>query len=158
MSVTVTSQTDTAMPDEDNQTPPCEVFDTEVWDDPAVCNACFERIRADSGLAAAGEHGHQVEEHDPHGAIRSYPETVFCGECGSESGVARDVPMSRRNALQAARALVARLENADIPVDGRAVREFVRECKTRDELQGRDTEIFRRATAFGVRRARQSDD
>lgn len=79
---------------------------------------------------------------------------TFCGECGSQSGRADDLVLSQRDALLFADNLIERFQEANVAIDRRAVKYTVRELKNREKLCGYDTEIFRRATKLGVKRAR----
>lgn len=79
---------------------------------------------------------------------------TFCGECGSQSGRADDLVLSQRDAVCFAENLIDRFEEARIAIDRRAVKYTVRELKSREELCGYDTEIFRRAVKLGIKHAR----
>lgn len=127
-----------------------------VMTHPAVCSHCFSRVRDDTGArrVADGVPAFDVEDKNAHGSIRHFEMRTTCGQCGSIGCGAADDTLSLRAMLERVPALVARLREHGIQVDETAVRECVRECKSREALQGYDSEIFERAVAFGIERQR----
>lgn len=83
---------------------------------------------------------------------------TFCGECGSQSGRADDLVLSRSNALLFADNLIERFNEANVALDERALKYLVQELKSREKLCGYDTEIFRRATKVAIKQARYNHD
>jgi hypothetical protein len=59
-------------------------------------------------------------------------------------------------ALRLTTPLVERLREAGVDVDERILRKTIRAGKSRETIQGYDTELFRLAVKLGVRKARRS--
>jgi len=150
---------------------PEDIFQELIWENPEICNDCFAKIRDRTELDAGadrlgtgnqptdtlerfgvGEVGYDAEDVEAFGATPMYLARTFCGECGRRR--ARPHDLSLQEAVDRVGPLIDRLREQDIPVDEEAVYALVRECKSRDAIQGYDTEIFDRATRLGVRRAR----
>jgi hypothetical protein len=146
-----------------------------VFHEPTVCSRCFATIRrydtyrpdATQGVskyapeercvrAFDGEKGYKHEhfDHDEYGYRPFHRPRTFCGECGSQSGRAEDLTLSRRAALACVETLVEQLVTAGVTVHTRAVRETVRRMKSNPDLKDYDTEIFERATKLGIKFAR----
>lgn len=157
---------------------PQDAFDLTVWQNPEVCNHCFSQIRREDThqmhdtdklategnvlktrqRAGAGVLGYDYTALDPYAVTRVYQPRTYCNECGANDGRANDVwVMSAHDAQLAAGRLVEQLERQGVACDGRALRTFVRRCKSDDQgrIDGRETEMFRRATEVAVRRARR---
>lgn len=154
--------------------PADKAFDELAFHDPTVCSRCFCLIRrhdtyrpdADGGVskyapeervvrAFDGGKGYKTEPVDEYGYRPLHEPRTFCDECGSQSGRADDLILSRRDALLFAENLIERLENANVAVNRHALKYAVREMKSREQLRGYDTEIFRRATKVAIRHARR---
>lgn len=84
-----------------------------------------------------------------------YEPRTFCDECGSQSGRADVDDLPRRMAVRFASNLANRLHGAGVEVDTDELKRAVGLLKSKEDLNGCDTEIFRRATKVAVRRARR---
>lgn len=150
-----------------------KAFDELAFNEPTVCSRCFSLIRTRdtfrpdvlSGVsqyapeerlrrAFDGTHGYRTEDMDEYGVQRVHRPCTYCSECGSQSGRAEDHDLSRRNAIIFADNLIARLQESDVDVDTHALKFTVGKLKSDERLNGVDTEIFRRATKLGIKRAR----
>lgn len=80
---------------------------------------------------------------------------TFCAECGSQSGRADDLDLPRRQAIIFSQNLANRLIEADIDIEPDELKRAVGLMKSKEGLNGCDTEIFRRATKIAVERARR---
>lgn len=153
--------------------PADKAFDELAFHDPTTCSRCFALIRrhdtfrpdADGGVskyapeercvrAYDGGKGHKIEPVDEYGYRPLHEPRTFCDECGSQSGRADDLDLSRRNAVLFADNLFDRLREAGVACDRDDLKRAVGLFKSIEGLNGRDTEIFRRATKIVVRRAR----
>lgn len=122
-----------------------------------------------------GEKGYKTEiiEHEPEPSLRPMddiripPEDyvygyrplheprTFCSDCGSQSGRADDDDLPRRLAVIFAANLANRLHEAGVTVDTDELKRAIGLFKSREDLNGCDTEIFRRATKIVIKRARR---
>lgn len=143
---------------------PADAFDEFVFHNPDTCSECFERIkqtevdivpygtvgtrerqwshRAGAGVLGHGEVGNRV-----------FAPRTFCGECGSQSGRAYSDTLTQRQAVNRARTLADRLDEAGIPTNERVLRYSVRKLKSDTRIQGMDREIFARATKLAIQKA-----
>lgn len=102
-----------------------------------------------------GGKGYKSESVDPYGYRPLHEPRTFCDECGSQSGRADDLDLSRRNAVLFADNLADRLYEAGVRASRDDLKEAVGLFKSDERLHGVDTEIFRRATKIAIRRARR---
>lgn len=79
---------------------------------------------------------------------------TFCSDCGSQSGRADDDDLPRRMAVIFAGNLANRLHESGVDIDTSELKRAVGLLKSKEELNGRDTEIFRRATKIAIKRER----
>lgn len=139
---------------------PADAFDA-VWEDATTCNDCFARIRERTSISPAQSVSDYaptelvLRAHDGVGGRHpADPPTehahTFCGRCGSEHGQAASETLSRREMLQRVPALADRIEELGLTVHRDTLRTVVRKGKSRDGLQGHDTEIFRLAVRLAA--------
>lgn len=137
-----------------------DAFDV-IWNDDTTCNGCFARIRERTEFQPAGgvsEYAPTESVHRAHDGVGGrHPDTLptehaktYCGQCGSEHGRALDDTLSRREALARCGELADRVEALGLDVDRETLRLAVRKGKSRDSLQGHDTEIFRLAVRLAA--------
>lgn len=158
--------------------PASKAFDEIVFNDPTVCSRCFSVIRKrdtyrpDVGIGGVsrhapeerlrraydGERGYRCEDMDEYGEIRVYHPCTYCGECGSQHGRADNGDLSEALACEFAGNAADRLRESSMTVSRDALQYAVGKFKRMSEIQGYDTEIFRRATKIAIRRARRYHD
>lgn len=144
---------------------PAEAFDRCVWHNPRVCNACFEHVKQiDRGEPRSGL---SVEDHyrtenatlepdtdpvDTHGAVEASRARTTCSTCARVGCWADEETLSKIEAVRLTTPLAERLRDAGVAFDEQALRRAVRLFKEIDDVQGYDTEIFRRSTKLAVLR------
>lgn len=152
MSVTVTSKPTDYQPQHRTYT---ELAADAVFDNRAVCDECFARIRLNNGRRAfRGTVGYDVEEKDAYGAIESYERRTTCADCGSIGCSPLDETLSVQQAVDRVASLAARLQEAGHEPNVGAMYCVIREAKRRDGLHGRDDDLFKAAAKFGLRKGR----
>lgn len=154
--------------------PPEQAFDELAFHDPTVCSRCFSLIRKrdtfrpDVGIGGVskyapeerlirwydGERGYKTEATNEYGYRPLHNPRTFCSDCGSQSGRAEDIDLSRRTAILFTENLLTRLREAGVHVDQQALKYTVGTLKSDERLEGADTEIFRRAVKLGIKHAR----
>jgi len=151
---------------------PTDLYDIVVLRSPTRCATCHERIRdrtevdaeeSHDGVgtgncvtavlqrAGEGELGYDVDIKDEHGAQRDYYTRTFCGDCGRPAGQTPAESTSLETMLDRIPALVAALERRDLVVDADTLYDVVRHLKSQERYAGRDTDIWRAATAKAVK-------
>ncbi|WP_265112297.1 hypothetical protein [Halosolutus halophilus] len=162
----------------DNHVSPQRAFDRLVWHNPRVCNGCFEHVKSvDKACLTRGraepldvEDHHRTEhatlEQDieamdpaPEGQSRdSYGERgravprTTCRNCARIGCWADDDTLSKVQAVRLTTPLSNRLEEADLEFNERVLRQAVRLFKENEDVQGYDTEIFRRSVKLAINR------
>jgi len=150
---------------------PTDLYDIVVLRSPTVCATCHQRIRDKTEVdpeeshdgvgtgnqptavlerAGAGELGHDVEDKDDYGASKRYFTRTYCGECGRSAGSTPSDTAALEAMLDRIPALVAALERRDLVVDADTLYDVVRHLKSQERYAGRDTDIWRAATAKAV--------
>lgn len=149
---------------------PAEAFDVLVFENPRVCSGCFEHVRdIDQATLRYGraepldvQDVHRTDQAtlepdadriDAYGELESARARTTCRTCGRIGCWADDATLTQMQALRLTVPLADRLEEAGVPINRHALRKAVRELKSREEIQGYDTEIFRRATKIAINRA-----
>ena len=144
------------------------IFRRYVFEDPAVCSSCFQRLKQNGRRTVWASKGHDKESKDDipeyaqydareaYGEIAVFPMRTVCEDCGSIAGRALDDTLSKRDAVRCADTLADRLEELGEPVEVDVLKYAVGKLKADPRLRGLDTEIFARATKIAVRRARRS--
>ncbi|KDE56836.1 hypothetical protein EL22_19525 [Halostagnicola sp. A56] len=148
-------------------------FDRLVWHNPRVCNGCFEHVReVQEGTFSGGVYDHAVEErkrtpqatleqgivdHDEYGEKTSTPPMTTCRTCARIGCWADDDTLSKIQALRLIGPLAHRLREQGLEFDKSVLRRAVRLFKERDDVQGYDTEIFRRSVKLAVLRGNSHD-
>jgi hypothetical protein len=123
-----------------------------VFDNRAVCDECFARVRTDDGRRDfRGERGFDVEEKDAYGAIEAYELRTTCGDCGSIGCGPIEATLSIQQAVGRVPALARRLEEAGHDPHVEAMYYIVREGKRREQLAGHDDDLFELAATVGLR-------
>lgn len=177
---TTASATASSFPSAQSGIDPDDAYDELVFHNPEFCSQCHRQIRAYDDYrpeveaenkqggkvskyapeeryrrAYHGSQGYRVQDMDDYGELRVHRPTTYCDECGSQHGRADGSrTLSESNALDAARYLVGALEHQDVDLDRGALYHVVKEGKSRRDLQGHDSDLFRRATEFAIKRAR----
>ncbi|PSP80183.1 hypothetical protein BRC81_03045 [Halobacteriales archaeon QS_1_68_20] len=151
MSATRTSQQE--------RVPADQRFREVLWENPEVCSNCFRRCKEVETLhppewgggnypterherTADGELGRDVETHDRHGALRTYPPRTTCGNCGSVRLLADHDSLSLEAAVGLVEPIADRLEEAGYEVDRQLMRKWVRVHKRTEAFTNYDREIF----------------
>lgn len=133
-------------------------FDTLLFENPEVCSRCYRTIRETYG--PDGEYrrsvrisdGYRCEDMDDYGEKRIHRPCTYCSECGSQYGRAEDdVILSSKEASHIAANIARQLQRRGIDAATDVAQYVVSKLKSRPELQGRDTDIFRRAAKLSVK-------
>jgi len=157
----------------DGEVEPEEAFQKYIWENRESCNNCFSRCKQiytdqhATSLAGDGADveahyrtddgtlGYDVEEIDEYGARRIHRPKTTCKNCGSVRLLSQAETLSQREALDRVDELAGRLVEQDIPVNVDVLRHAVSGLKADDRIQGRDREIFERATKLAIQHAQQ---
>lgn len=154
--------------------PTAAVFYDRLFENQEVCSYCFTQIRDIDAfpddknwgsrlashpteyrsLADGGEPGHDCEEHDDYGAIKTYRSRTFCGECGRD-GLADDQAVDQHTLMGFATNIVTQLDRQGISCDLDAVRDSIERSANQSALEGYQTEILAIATGHGVAEGRR---
>lgn len=153
---------------------PDDAFDDIVFFEPTTCSRCFSLIRrhdtyrpdASEGVskyapeerlvrAHNGTNGYRTDGGDKYGYRPTHDSCTYCSECGAQSGCADEQDLPRRLAVQFASNLADRLHEAGVAIDTDELKRAVGHLKSKEALNGCDTEIFEAATTVAVRRERQ---
>ena len=159
----------TTTPQIDDHVSPQRAFDRLIWHNDRVCNGCFEHVREiDETTYSGGMYDHSVEDrhrtskatleqgvvdHDEYGERTSSKPMTTCRTCARVGCWATDETLSKVQALRLVDPLAHRLRDQGLEFDKSALRRAVRLFKERDDVQGYDTEIFRRSVKLAVRRS-----
>lgn len=180
MSTTSATASSTSFPSAQSGIRPDRAYDELVFHNPEFCSQCHRQIRAYDDYrpevqeenkrggavskyapeeryrrAFGGAGGYRVQDMDAYGELRVHRPTSYCSECGSQQGRADGSrTLSESAALDAARYLVGALEHQDVDLDRGALYKVVKEGKSRRDLQGHDSDLFRKAAEFAIKRAR----
>lgn len=149
---------------------PRQAFDRLVWNNPRVCNGCFEHVR-DFHVTQrkfGGDAIHTVRvksrtnqatlepdedivggEYDE---LRSETARTTCSTCARVGCWADDDSLSKIQMLRLTTPLLRRLAEEGESADQMAMLRTIRHLKSQQKYEGRDTEIFRAATTIAVRR------
>ena len=163
----------------DRHVSPQRAFDRIVWYNSRCCNACFERTKdIDETTFSGGVYDHDAQDHyrtsqatlepderivqdvdvDGRGTTRpgqqrsAIPRTT-CRTCARIGCWADDDTLSKTQAVRLTTPLARRLEEAGLEFDTSVLRRAVRLFKERDDVQGYDTEIFRRSVKLAALRS-----
>jgi len=151
-----------------------DLYDALIFDNPEVCSNCHAIIRdkethdtdrlgtgnrPDSTLLRVGDGvvGYDVEIHNEYGTQRSYHARTFCDNCGRPGGAASNDPVARQTMLEHADTLVERLHEHGIPINVAKLKRYIGHLKSLEGYDGHETEIWRVATEFAIKRARIRD-
>lgn len=154
--------------------PTAAVFYDRLFENKEVCSYCFTQIRDIDpfpddknwgsrlashpteyrSLADGGEPGHDCDEHDDYGVIKTYRSRTFCGECGRD-GLSDDQALPPKHLVALGQNITAELDRQGVSCDFDALRDSIeRSCSHRD-LHGYQTEILAIATGHGVAEGRR---
>ena len=107
--------------------------------------------------AGDGVLGQDVETVGGHGAKRRYTPRTYCNSCGSPGGSSDPQTPSRKEMLANVSAVVSRYRQADVPINERKLKYYVRHLKSKDRFDGAEHEIWRVATEYAIENARIRD-
>lgn len=133
-------------------------FDEILFHNPEVCSRCYRTIRENYG--PAGEYrravrlseGHRCEDMDRYGELRIHRACTYCSECGAQYGRAEDEAiLSSKEASHIAANIAHQLQQRGIDAATDVIKYVVSKLKSDSELQGRDTDIFRKAAKLATK-------
>jgi hypothetical protein len=148
--------------------PTAQVFYDNLFENHEVCSYCFTQIREidpfddkqwGSRLAShpteyrtiadGGAPGHDCEQHDEYGAIKTYHSRTFCGDCGRD-GLADDSAQPLSTLMEFGANIHRELTRQGLICDLDALRDSLRRSSEQPPLQDYQTERLALATAHGV--------
>ncbi|PGF16170.1 hypothetical protein CP556_08625 [Natrinema sp. CBA1119] len=152
-------------PNPDGHVSPQRAFDRLVWYNDRVCNGCFEHVREIEEFSprksldveernrtpqASLEQGSIPQ--DEYGELESGQPMTTCRTCARVGCWADDDTLSKVQALRLIGPLAHRLREQGLEFDEGTLRKAVRLFKSREDVQGYDTEIFRRSVKLAAQR------
>lgn len=148
-----------------------DLYDILILQSPTRCATCHQRIRdkheldadeSHDGLgtgnrpdailqrAGSGVIGHDVTDKDAYGAQQHYYTRTYCDDCGSPAGSESTEPADYATTFERVPPLLECLAAHDIEADADTLYSVIRHLKKQDHHSGRDTDIWRTATALAV--------